>query len=115
MTALRQKNAVTFFCYDTDSGLCEIDRGWPLRRLRATVSYSSDESSLELDIPRDTGVLGALGWSPPSENRNYSSLQVTFLDGDLKICRGRNDMVYVFVQNDSTFRLERADQLSSKK
>ena len=115
MTALRQKNAVTFFCYDTDAGLCEIDRGWPLRRLRATVSYSSDESSLELDIPRDIGVLGALGWSPPSENRNYSSLQVTFLDGDLKICRGRNDMVYVFVQNDSTFRLERADQLSSKK
>lgn len=115
MTALRQKSAVTFFCYDVNAGLCEIDRGWPLRRLRATVSYSSDESSLELDIPRDTGVLGALGWSPPSENRNYSALQVTFLDGDVKICRGRNDMVYVFVQNDSAFRLEQADKLSSGK
>lgn len=113
MTALRQKNAVTFFSYDINAGLCEIDRGWPLRRLRATVSFSSDESSLNLDIPRDTGVLGALGWSPPSENRNYSALQVTFLDEDLKICRGRNDMVYVFVQNDSAFRLG-VDQLSSK-
>jgi hypothetical protein len=101
---MKQKGATTFFSYDLDTERCEIDRGWPLRRLRASVSYRTD-SSFELDIPL-APISKVFGISLSNEERNYSALTVTYLDPDMQICRGRDDTVYVFVQNDPTHRLD---------
>lgn len=105
MSALRQKNAVAFFRYNLDAATFEIDRGWPMRRLSGKMSYR-DDSSVELDIPKDTGLFGAIGMSLSSEKRNYTRLTVSYIDTDLKICRGRNDTIYIFVNNDPTYRSE---------
>ena len=101
---IKQKGATTFFSYDLDTERCEIDRGWPLRRLRASVSYTTD-SSFELDIPL-APISKVFGISLSNEERNYSALTVTYLDPDMQICRGRGDTVYVFVQNDPMHRLD---------
>lgn len=96
------RDATTFFVYDLETGRCEIDRGWPLRRLRADVVYTSD-TSFELDIPQAK----LLGISSPlsAQERNYSTLTVTYLDADIQVCRGGEDNIYVFVQNDPDHRL----------
>ena len=96
------RDATTFFVYDLETGRCEIDRGWPLRRLRADVVYTSD-TSFELDIPQ----VKLLGISSPlsAQERNYSTLTVTYLDADIQVCRGGEDNIYVFVQNDPDHRL----------
>ena len=96
------RDATTFFVYDLETGRCEIDRGWPLRRLRADVVYTRD-TSFELDIPQAK----LLGISSPlsAQERNYSTLTVTYLDADIQVCRGGEDNIYVFVQNDPDHRL----------
>lgn len=101
---MRSKDAATFFAYDLKTERCEIDRGWPLRTLRANVTYTSD-TSFELDIPQ--AKLPVLGISSPlsAQERNYSTLTVTYLDSDIQVCRGAEDKIYVFVQNDPDYRL----------
>lgn len=101
---MRSKEAATFFAYDLKTERCEIDRGWPLRTLRANVTYTSD-TSFELDIPQ--AKLPVLGISSPlsAQERNYSTLTVTYLDSDIQVCRGAEDTIYVFVQNDPDYRL----------
>jgi hypothetical protein len=109
---IKQKGATTFFTYDLDTERCEIDRGWPLRRLRATMSYKND-SSFELAIP-PAPMSQVFGISLSNEERNYSALTVTYLDSDVQICRGRDETVYIFVQNDPMHRLDGANMVDAQ-
>lgn len=97
-----KRSGPVFFCYDLDTERCEIDRGWPLRRLRAQMTYTSN-AAFNLEIPSAR----VLGISMPAKTlRDYSSLTVTYLDLDLQICRGLNDTIYVFIQNDPLYRMD---------
>ena len=97
-----KRSGPVFFCYDLDTERCEIDRGWPLRRLRAQMTYTNN-AAFDLEIP-SARVLGIS--MPAKTQRDYSSLTVTYLDLDLQICRGLNDTIYVFIQNDPLYRMD---------
>ena len=97
-----KRSGPVFFCYDLDTERCEIDRGWPLRRLCAQMTYTSN-AAFDLEIP-SARVLGIS--MPAKSQRDYSSLIVTYLDLDLQICRGLNDTIYVFIQNDPLYRMD---------
>ena len=63
----------------------------------------TNNAAFDLEIP-SARVLGIS--MPAKTQRDYSSLTVTYLDLDLQICRGLNDTIYVFIQNDPLYRMD---------
>jgi len=98
-----KQNGPVFFSFDIETQRCEIQRSWPALVERATLKTTRDGSKFDLNIEQSK----VLGIPLPSRNieRDYSSLEVTYLDPDLAVCRGCDDTVYIFIQNDPSYRL----------
>ena len=98
-----KQNGPVFFSFDIETQRCEIQRSWPALVERATMTTTRDGTKLDLNIEQSK----VLGIPLPQRNveRDYSSLEVTYLDLDLAVCRGCDEKVYVFIQNDPSYRL----------
>jgi len=107
-----KQNGPVFFSFDIETQRCEIQRSWPALVERATMT-TRDGAKIDLSIEQSK----VLGIPLPSRNneRDYSSLEVTYLDFDLAVCRGRDETVYVFIQNDPNFRLSADGTLKALK
>ena len=103
LSLVRQSGPV-YFAHDLENGRSEIEYTWPVKVDRAELKTSGDGYNLAMNFEQ-TKLFGLFNMPGSREEKEYGQLEVTYLDLDMKLCRGGKGTIYVFVQTNTNYKI----------
>ena len=103
VSLVRQSGPV-YMAHDMETGRSEVQFTWPVKVDRAELKVQPDGYNLAMTFEQ-TRLFGFLPLPGQNKDKEYSRLEVTYLDLDMKLCRGLKGTVYVFVQTDTNYKI----------
>ena len=101
LSLVRQSGPV-YFAHDFENGRSEVQYTWPVKVDRAELKTSPDGYNLSMNFEQ-TKLFGMFAMPGGQGDKEYGQLEVTYLDLDMKLCRGGKGTIYVFVQTNSNY------------
>ena len=101
LSLVRQSGPV-YFAHDFENGRSEVQYTWPVKVDRAELKTSPDGYNLSMNFEQ-TKLFGMFAMPGSQGDKEYGQLEVTYLDLDMKLCRGGKGTIYVFVQTNSNY------------
>ena len=102
--SITRQSGPVYFAHDVEEGRSEVQFTWPVKVDRAALEIAPDGRNLELTFEA-TKIFGLFGLPGSKKTREYSRLEVTYVDLDMMLCRGDNGTIYVMVQTNSAYRI----------